>query len=105
MAKATTYAGPTTHKDKKDWEYVTIPEKDLFDNKNPGFDINTYHFDAGTHFVPPDLASEIKRIVQVAMDADIRILQPKKHLKSLIESGLMKSTPAGKSEILVTNDE
>ena len=106
MAEAKTYAGTLKHTtDKNKWEYVTVPEKDIFDNATDGFDLNHDHFGPGVHFVPPEVADSMKRIIRTSMDADIRILQPKKHLKSLIESGLMRSTPAGKSEVLTKEDE
>ena len=100
MAKATTYSGQTKHtSDQKLWEYVTVPEQDIFGNENQGFFINHDRFLPGVYFVPPEIASEMKRIIRVAMDADIRLMQPKKHLKSLLEAGLQRVTPGGVSNV------
>lgn len=62
--------------DRSDWEYVTIPEKDMYNKPFQGIGLNGYKFERGKrYFVAPEVATELRRILDVAQRADIRILQ------------------------------
>lgn len=62
--------------DRSNWEYVTIPEVDVFDKPFQGLSLNGYKFERGkTYFVEPDVAKEVRRIIAMAEKADRRILQ------------------------------
>lgn len=64
-------------------EYVTLPEKDMFDYPFSGISINRDHYGPGTHLVPSDIAEELRTILARAQAQDIRILQPRKDFKAL----------------------
>ena len=62
--------------DRSQWEYVSIPERDLFDKPFQGVGLNGYKFERGKrYFVAPEVAAEVLRLVAVANRADMRILQ------------------------------
>lgn len=65
------------NEDTNNWLTVEIPEEDIFGAKHEGVNINLEHYAPGKHFLPPDLANEIRRIIAGKMKADIRVLQPK----------------------------
>lgn len=72
------------NRDTSDWQYVTVPEKDeIFDRVHPTIRINKMKFPPGTHFVPPEVAGELQRILLTYRLSQIRILQPKKDLSAL----------------------
>ena len=71
-------------KDKSNWEYVEIPEKDVLDFEYPSVAINRDRFYAGKkYFVPPIIAEEIRRIMKVNDRQTRRILSPKPDVKAL----------------------
>jgi hypothetical protein len=65
------------------FEYVTIPERDMFDYPHPGVAINRDHFGPGTHKLPLDIAREVKERLAKFEAQNIRILQPRKDLRAL----------------------
>lgn len=63
--------------------YATVPEFDALGEPHPGVRINGEFFGPGTHAVSKDLAFEINRIVASNAEYNIRILQPRRDLRSL----------------------
>lgn len=63
-------------KDKANWEWVTVPEHDLFGKANEGVSVNFEKFGPGKHFVNPLLAEQIRTLVEGALRAEMRIMQP-----------------------------
>lgn len=62
--------------DRTNWQYVEIPDVDIFDKPFQGLSINGYKFERGNkYFVAPEVAQEIARIIKVNEKADRRILQ------------------------------
>jgi hypothetical protein len=70
--------------DRSKWEYVMIPETDIFDKPLQGVSLNGYKFERGkTYFVEPDVATEVRRILKTGEKADLRILQSHPDLKAI----------------------
>lgn len=67
------------------WEFVEVPETDLYDYKFEGFWINGTHFKPGKHLLPPDWANEAKRILKVWEVGNRRMLRPTPHKTTLDE--------------------
>lgn len=67
--------------DKRDWRYVTVPSVDIFADPHPAIRINQDTFGPGKHFVPPDIATELERIIEAKRTSDLRIVQPQRDLK------------------------
>jgi hypothetical protein len=63
--------------DKTYWEWVEIPDTDLFGELHTGVSINFQHFDPGKYFVSPEMASEVKKLLANRMRGDMRVLQPR----------------------------
>jgi len=73
--------------DKSTWEYVTIPDVDIFDNRFPTIRVNHEEFLAGKrYFCCPSLAKEVREILERRQREDIRILRPDKNRKALNEA-------------------
>jgi virulence-associated protein VagC len=66
-----------------DFEYVTIPERDMFDLPHPGIGNNREHFGPGTHKLPKDVAFDVKERLRIFEAQNIRILQPRKDARAL----------------------
>jgi len=82
--------------DKSDWQWVEVPEEDLFGEKHTGVSINFEQFGPGRHFVSAEKAGEINRLLQNRVRSDMRILQPnqdKKMLEIMERNG--KAAPRG----------
>jgi hypothetical protein len=82
--------GKRTPVDKSNWEYVEVPETDIFDKPFDGVSINFIPYNSGKHFVEPEIAGEIRRLLSARMKADMRILRPttdKKALEIMARSG------------------
>jgi hypothetical protein len=92
-------------KDKSNWEYVEIPEKDVLDFEYPSVAINRDRFYAGKkYFVPPIIAEEIRRIIKVNDYQTRRILSPridKKALQDLADNSAIKKQLGSKYEVPV----
>lgn len=69
--------------DKSQHEYVTVPEKDLFDQPHPGVGINFEHYGPGKHLLDPARASTVKDRLFQFQRQQIRLLQPGRDLKAL----------------------
>ena len=70
--------------DRSNWEYITIPETDIFDKPLQGVSLNGYKFERGkTYFTEPEVAKEVRRILAVGQKADMRILQSHPDVKAV----------------------
>jgi len=69
--------------DETNWEWVEIPETDLFDKPYGYIGLNTETYGPGKHFVDPDIASELKRIIRARHLSDQRVYRPTKDQKTL----------------------
>lgn len=80
--------------DKSDWQYVEVPEADMFDKPHQGAEINGLRFSRGnTYFMPPLYASELKRILTTMDRADRRIMQSTPDVRSINQApGTSQST-------------
>lgn len=65
--------------------WVTIPDRDLFDFPFGGVDVQLDHYGPGTHKVSPAVAADINDRLKVWREADIRVLSPKRHMRSLLQ--------------------
>ena len=65
------------NEDKNNWEWVEIPDTDLFGEPHTGVSINFETFLPGKYFVSPEMASEIKRLLANRLRGDMRVLQPR----------------------------
>jgi hypothetical protein len=63
--------------DKAQWEWVEIPDHDLFGEPHTGVSVNFDKFEPGRYFVSPEMASEIRRLLENRQRGDIRVLQPR----------------------------
>ncbi len=59
------------------WEWVEIPDTDLFGEDHTGVSVNFEQFLPGKYFVSPEMAGEIRRLLSNRMRGDIRVLQPR----------------------------
>jgi hypothetical protein len=62
--------------DETNWEYVEVEETDLFGDQNNGVSINFVKYGPGKHFVNPEIAKELRRLLRQKTVAEMRILQP-----------------------------
>lgn len=75
---------PAKEVDRSNWEYITIPETDIFDKPFQGCSLNGYKFERGkTYFVEPEVGAEIRRILAMSQKADMRILQSHPDVKAV----------------------
>jgi hypothetical protein len=65
------------NEDKNNWEWVEVPDVDLFGEEHTGVSVNFEAFTPGKYFVSPEMAGEIKRLLANRMRGDIRVLQPR----------------------------
>jgi hypothetical protein len=63
--------------------YVEVPSEDMFDMIHPDIIINGRHYKPGKHFVEPELAGEIKRLVDTFNKGQVRLLRPSADRKAL----------------------
>lgn len=63
--------------DKNNWEWVEIPDTDLFGEAHTGVSVNFNTFGPGKHFVSPEMASEVRRLLANRLRGDMRVLQPR----------------------------
>lgn len=76
-----------SEKDKSKWEWVSMPETDIFDKPQQKASINGIDFERGNrYFMPPDWATELRRIIKTTMRADMRIMQATPDVKSVRET-------------------
>lgn len=62
--------------DTSNFEWVEVPVEDLFGKPFGFVSINFEQFPTGRHFVNPELAGEIRRLVTNRQRSDMRVLQP-----------------------------
>jgi len=79
--------------DKSNWEWVSIPAKDLFGDTHTGISINfekfvphqnedgSYSGKEGRYFVDPVKAEEIRRILALTLVSQMRVMQPQQDQK------------------------
>ena|SRR5712691_7880111 len=65
------------NEDKNNWEWVEVPDYDLFGEPHTGVSVNFEQFLPGKYFVSPEMGGEIKRLLANRMRGDIRVLQPR----------------------------
>ena len=65
------------NEDKNNWEWVEVPDTDIFGEEHSGISVNFEFFRPGKYFVSPEMAGEVKRLLANKMRGDIRVLQPK----------------------------
>ena len=59
-----------------EFEFVEVPEKDIFGKSFDGVSVNLEKYGPGKHKVTPQIAVEIRRLLLVRQAADLRIFQP-----------------------------
>lgn len=72
-------AAPVSHKkdiDTSNYEWVEVPVEDLFGKPFGYVSINFEQFPTGRHFLDPEKAGEIRRLVKNRQLSDMRIMQP-----------------------------
>ena len=74
--KAKTAVAEIPEDPKKNWEWVEVPDEDLFGVEHNGITINFEKYGPGKHFVSPKIAKELKLRLKLDQRAQIRILQP-----------------------------
>jgi hypothetical protein len=62
--------------DISDFQYVEVPVEDLFGKPFGHVSINFEQYPSGKHFVDPETAGEINRLVKNRQLSDMRIMQP-----------------------------
>jgi hypothetical protein len=62
--------------DTSDYQWVEVPVEDLFGKPFGYVSINFEQFAEGRHFVDPEKAKEIQRLVKNRQLSDMRIMQP-----------------------------
>lgn len=67
--------------DQSDWEWVEVPETDLFGEVHTGVSVNFEAYGPGKHLLPPHLAYEVRRLLDLRLRGDMRILQPRQDKK------------------------
>lgn len=65
------------NENKDNWQWVEIPDTDLFGEAHTGVSVNFEQFLPGKYFVSPEMAFEVKRLLANRMRGDIRVLQPR----------------------------
>jgi hypothetical protein len=81
--KAPSSVGPSASEvlranaDQSLWEWVEVPDYDIFGEPHTGVSVNFDKFAPGRYFVSPEMASEIKRLLENRQRGDIRVLQPR----------------------------
>src|SRR6185312_14144263 len=59
-----------------DWEYFSVPEKDIFGKAHPGFSLNRHEFKPGQRYlVPPEVARTLQERSDVFNKYTARLLQ------------------------------
>ena len=69
--------------DKSKWLWVEIPELDFYDRPFEAFYVNTLQFGPGKHFLEPELAGEVARIVKIALGAQRRLMSDRPDRRAL----------------------
>lgn len=80
-----------------EFEYVTVPERDLFDYPFGSVFINKDEFAPGVHAVSPEIAGELRRILARRLEADMRVLQPGRDRRALQDLNKSKDSAVNKA--------
>lgn len=78
------------NKDKSNWEWVEVPEEDLYGKPFGFISINFRKFPSGKHFVDPETAGEMKRLLHNRFQGDVRVMQPgqdKRAVEFMVQTG------------------
>ncbi len=69
---------PATRSEKLDagWEFVTVPDVDVYDHVFKGIGLNHTNYGPGTHLVPPAVALYLKERLKVWNASMVRMLRP-----------------------------
>jgi len=67
--------------DQSRYEWVEVPDEDLFGVAHTGVSINFEQFGPGRYFVDPEKAYEIRRLLKNRLRSDMRVLQPNRDKK------------------------
>jgi hypothetical protein len=78
--------------DKSKWEWVDIPNVDLFGEPHTGVSVNFNTFLPGRYFVSPEMAAEVRRLLENRQRGDIRVLQPR---QDVIMARIMSKSQLG----------
>ncbi len=92
------------NEDKNNWQWVEIPDHDLFGEPHTGVSVNFEQFLPGKYFVSPEMAGEVKRLLANRMRGDIRVLQPR---QDVVMARIMAKSQLGapiNSELTGLND-
>lgn len=81
-----------SNQDKSQWEWVEVPDVDLFGEAHTGVSVNFEKFLPGRYHVSPEMASEIKRLLANRQRGDIRVLQPR---QDVVMAQIMSKTQLG----------
>lgn len=66
------------------WEYFSVPEKDIFGKPHPGFSLNRHEFHPGQKYlVPPIVAAELQERERIFQSYTARLLQDTIDFKAL----------------------
>ena len=90
------------NEDESNWEWVEVPETDLFDKPFGSVSINLIDYGPGKHFVRPDIAKEIRGLLRDRFRSDMRILRPtqdKRMLEIMARNGKPLSTATVGAEL------
>lgn len=63
-------------KDKANWEWVVVPEHDLFGKPHKGINHNFQQYAPGRHFLDPVTAEQVRTSVDNGLRSEMRIMQP-----------------------------
>jgi hypothetical protein len=96
-------APTTTAPAEPEFEYVTVPDRDIFDFPHPGVRINRDYWGPGTHKIPVAQAKVVKERLAVFMAQNIRIMQPRKDTRAL--GDLYKERGAGSVDMTPDNSK
>lgn len=62
-------------KDKANWEWVVVPEHDLFGKPHKGVNHNFVQYGPGRHFLDPVTAEQVRTNVANGMQGEMRVMQ------------------------------
>jgi hypothetical protein len=81
--------------DETNWEWVEVEESDLFGDPSNGVSINFKKYGPGKHFVNPEIAKELRRLLRQKTVAEMRVLQPNQDEKM---RKIMQKSPLGPTD-------
>ena len=80
------------NENKDNWEWVEVPDTDLFGEPHTGVSINFEQFAPGKYFVSPEMAGEIRRLLGNRLRGDMRVLQPR---QDMVMARIMQKSQLG----------